>query len=329
MPISTTCPNCKAIFRLPEDLAGKKVKCQKCQQLFVVPEGNAETVAAGASVASEVEAAPPVPQAMNAPPPTPLPPAPLYPAPPVPERAEDKEAIEERESESPPPLPNKRRPLSEPRRRDQEAKAASGSGMMAIVLAFLGLSVLLCVVCTGAGVGIYVLRPEPKKPVVIRDKGKRDFMFKDKFDDRPINAKDFEFKDFKDFPKDVAKDGMIVPPVPAGPEIAVVFGADGVFRSDNNLRFQDQLRGDRHFKVYNARFEAGKRYQVDMMSNELDSYLIVIDDRNMELMRDDDSGGNLNSQLFFIPQRTANYRILATTFGPGETGAYTLIVRRH
>jgi predicted Zn finger-like uncharacterized protein len=37
MPIATTCPNCKAAFRLAETLAGKKVRCQKCRQVFVVP----------------------------------------------------------------------------------------------------------------------------------------------------------------------------------------------------------------------------------------------------------------------------------------------------
>jgi predicted Zn finger-like uncharacterized protein len=37
MPITTTCPGCKALFRLPEELAGKQVRCQKCEQLFAVP----------------------------------------------------------------------------------------------------------------------------------------------------------------------------------------------------------------------------------------------------------------------------------------------------
>jgi predicted Zn finger-like uncharacterized protein len=37
MPITTSCPGCKSLFRLPEDLAGQEVRCQKCAQLFVVP----------------------------------------------------------------------------------------------------------------------------------------------------------------------------------------------------------------------------------------------------------------------------------------------------
>src|SRR5436190_19900664 len=106
MAIATTCPNCKAIFRLADELAGKTVKCQKCQQMFVVPEGNAETVAVGASVPVELEAPPAV---LLAPAPASLPPPP--PPPPILERAEEKDATEERKSENdePPPLPNRRR----------------------------------------------------------------------------------------------------------------------------------------------------------------------------------------------------------------------------
>jgi predicted Zn finger-like uncharacterized protein len=37
MPITMTCPGCKALFRLPDELAGEQVRCQKCARLFVVP----------------------------------------------------------------------------------------------------------------------------------------------------------------------------------------------------------------------------------------------------------------------------------------------------
>src|SRR5262245_20421964 len=50
MPISTTCPSCSAIFRLPDELAGRKVKCQKCDQLFVVPQTDASTLSPGSMV---------------------------------------------------------------------------------------------------------------------------------------------------------------------------------------------------------------------------------------------------------------------------------------
>lgn len=37
MSITTSCPSCKALFRLPENLAGQPVRCQKCEQIFTVP----------------------------------------------------------------------------------------------------------------------------------------------------------------------------------------------------------------------------------------------------------------------------------------------------
>jgi predicted Zn finger-like uncharacterized protein len=37
MPITTSCPGCNALFRLPETLAGKQVRCQKCGHQFLVP----------------------------------------------------------------------------------------------------------------------------------------------------------------------------------------------------------------------------------------------------------------------------------------------------
>ncbi len=37
MPISASCPNCKAAFQLEERLVGKKLRCQKCQTVFTAP----------------------------------------------------------------------------------------------------------------------------------------------------------------------------------------------------------------------------------------------------------------------------------------------------
>ena len=311
MPISTSCPNCKAIFRLPDDMAGKTVKCQKCQQLFVVPQGSGDTVAAGAMVAAE---APPVLLAVAPPPP---PPTPLPPPPPILNPAPE-DAIEERDHDEPPPLPKKRRPLSEPRRRDEPAKSNSGS--TAIILTLVGLSVLLCVVCGGAGAGFYALMPKPaKRPIAKKDKAVRDDVAK--VDGMPFDGP----KDMVKF--DGIKDGF-APPLAAGPVIPVVFGADGLFNSDNVLNPLDPTRDQRHYKLYSIRMEAGKHYEIDMVSRQLDSYLYIFDDKNAVVSQDDDSGGDLNSRIFFTPLRTGNFRIMATSFGPGETGAFNLTVRR-
>lgn len=67
MAIATTCPNCKASFRLAETLAGKKVRCQKCSQVFAVPLPLAP---------SPLESPAPLPPTSAAPPAATLPPEP-------------------------------------------------------------------------------------------------------------------------------------------------------------------------------------------------------------------------------------------------------------
>src|SRR6266498_1022663 len=50
MAISTSCPNCEAVFRLSEELEGKTVKCKKCGDKFVVPDAGATGVEPGLPV---------------------------------------------------------------------------------------------------------------------------------------------------------------------------------------------------------------------------------------------------------------------------------------
>jgi len=72
-------------------------------------------------------------------------------------------------------------------------------------------------------------------------------------------------------------------------------------------------------KFYDVRFEAGKRYRIDLMSKAFDAYLRLEDAAGKELAKDDDSGGGQNARIVFSPPATGNYRIIATTlatFGP-------------
>jgi predicted Zn finger-like uncharacterized protein len=36
MPISLSCPSCQKPYKVPDTLAGKQVRCQKCSQVFTV-----------------------------------------------------------------------------------------------------------------------------------------------------------------------------------------------------------------------------------------------------------------------------------------------------
>jgi LSD1 subclass zinc finger protein len=40
MSITILCPNlhCRSILQVPEDARGKKVRCSRCQKVFIVPD---------------------------------------------------------------------------------------------------------------------------------------------------------------------------------------------------------------------------------------------------------------------------------------------------
>jgi hypothetical protein len=88
-------------------------------------------------------------------------------------------------------------------------------------------------------------------------------------------------------------------------------------------------RGGPH-KVHAVKLEAGKSYQIDLVSRAFDAYLFLEDATGKVLAVDDDSGGQLNARILFRPDRTDTYRVVATTFnraGPaGPAGPYTLTV---
>jgi hypothetical protein len=65
--------------------------------------------------------------------------------------------------------------------------------------------------------------------------------------------------------------------------------------------------------------------QIDMSSNQLDTVLLLTDEGGEWLGLDDDGGVGTNSRLI-ITLGPGNYTIWATTFYPGEVGAYQLSV---
>ncbi|HEY1683418.1 MAG TPA: hypothetical protein VGG19_01530 [Tepidisphaeraceae bacterium] len=52
MPVSMICPNlrCRKVLSVPDDVRGKLVKCQHCQQAFRVPDGKKETAKMGGKI---------------------------------------------------------------------------------------------------------------------------------------------------------------------------------------------------------------------------------------------------------------------------------------
>ena len=79
-------------------------------------------------------------------------------------------------------------------------------------------------------------------------------------------------------------------------------------------------------KEYIVDLEAGKQYILDLESRNFDAYLRIGFLNGTKIAEDDDSGGNLNSRIRFMPAESGSYVITATSLS-GGSGAYTLTVR--
>ncbi len=166
MPLSTTCPNCKALFKLPNELAGKKVKCQKCQELFIVPHSEADTTQPGERASTGVKRT----TKADFPGSAPMPPRPAPPPVDDDDPGEDKEANDDKkrsrrddDEDDDEDRPRRRRSDDDqPPRRVQakRKKKKAASGMLGWVLIGTGAVLLLCVTCGGSGVGIWIALKE-------------------------------------------------------------------------------------------------------------------------------------------------------------------------
>jgi hypothetical protein len=143
-------------------------------------------------------------------------------------------------------------------------------------------------------------------------------------------GKPFVPPDFKGFKP---PDGGFVKP---GPDLA---GGKEVFRQAAMLTKADPIdpvQGGRpqpgcHSKVFVVQMQAGRTYQIDHVGNtpQFDPYLRLEDEKGTNLATDDDGGDGLNSRIVFRPTRTTNYRLIATTLLPRQTGNFTLTVREN
>jgi WD40 repeat protein len=90
---------------------------------------------------------------------------------------------------------------------------------------------------------------------------------------------------------------------------------------------RDTVRRNMYARTYTIHFQAGKTYQIDMVSNQIDPYLRLEDVAGRQLAEDDDGGGFPNARISFSCRQTGNYRIVCTTFDPNQVGAFALTVR--
>jgi hypothetical protein len=123
-------------------------------------------------------------------------------------------------------------------------------------------------------------------------------------------------------------------PAGAPPRALRVTEFQGVFQvkaqiNNTDVVYKKQgvgVNNNKRCKEYVIDLEAGKSYTFDLESREFDAYLRLEQLDGVMIREDDDSGGNLNSRIQFVPPQTASYVVVATSLG-GGAGSYTLTVR--
>ncbi|MEL7038240.1 MAG: trypsin-like peptidase domain-containing protein [Cyanobacteria bacterium J06592_8] len=102
-----------------------------------------------------------------------------------------------------------------------------------------------------------------------------------------------------------------------GPEIrGRLDNSDSILPIDNS-----------YYDIYSFEGEAGQQIAIEMSSQDLDPYLILLNSDGSELAQDDDSGGDKNAQILVTLPADGEYTFLANSYEAGESGDYRLRLR--
>ncbi|OCR02049.1 peptidase S1 [Oscillatoriales cyanobacterium USR001] len=78
------------------------------------------------------------------------------------------------------------------------------------------------------------------------------------------------------------------------------------------------------FDLYAFEGKAGQQVTINMKSQDIDSYLILLGPGQREIAQDDDSGGNKDAQIIATLPADGTYTLLANSYEAQESGSYTL-----
>lgn len=91
----------------------------------------------------------------------------------------------------------------------------------------------------------------------------------------------------------------------------------------------ETLQSGEHVDTHTLTFASGERVRIEARSSAFDSYLIVREPGGEQHDNDDPSGGgSTNAVVDFVARQAGEHRVLVTSYRPGETGAYELVVTR-
>jgi len=78
------------------------------------------------------------------------------------------------------------------------------------------------------------------------------------------------------------------------------------------------------FNLYILEGRAGQRVQIDMSSQEINPYLILLDANGKEIAQDNDSGSGGNSRIVVTLPADSVYLLMTNTYEAGQIGSYSL-----
>jgi len=119
--------------------------------------------------------------------------------------------------------------------------------------------------------------------------------------------------------------------LPAQPGKTTPIQVDKEFKLEGRLTTEDpkdKKINNSPSQTYLVEMKAGNAYTIDMISNELDSYLRLEDKEGKQLDEDDDSGGQLNARMVFNCTKDDNYKIICTCLANERGGNYTLTIKK-
>jgi len=122
---------------------------------------------------------------------------------------------------------------------------------------------------------------------------------------------------------------LILPALLLAPAVLAAQGTITPGRvAQGSITSTDSLMEDgSRFDEWRFTAKARRRYRIILRSREFDAFLAVGKGRGSawdQAMTDDDSGGDTDASLLFIPPADGEYVIRANTLSQGQTGAYTV-----
>lgn len=104
--------------------------------------------------------------------------------------------------------------------------------------------------------------------------------------------------------------------------IPIAFGSSGT----GTLGDDDCLRANGAWQEsWSLDLAADESVRIDMTSEDVDAYLILEDDQGQMVAVDDDGGDGVDARIE-VDLTAGSYRIVASSFGGGQAGSYTLTV---